>query len=273
MRRLLFPLAVALTAVGITVLAPGAQASHSWAPADSATVHPGVQTYTEDAQCTSNFVFEDAAGAVYLGQAAHCSGTGAANETDGCDSGTHPLGTPVEIEGASKPGTMVYNSWIAMQEAGETDEETCLGNDFALVRVDPADVAKINPSVPFFGGPTSLSTSVTEGDSVYSYGNSSLRLGLTPLSPKEGVVFSNTENGWSHVVYTVTPGVPGDSGSGFLDADGRAFGVLSTLNILPEPGGNGVSNLSKALAYANAHGMSGVRLVAGTEPFAGGVIF
>jgi hypothetical protein len=35
-------------------------------------------------------------------------------------------------------------------------------------------------------------------------------------------------NGWSHTVYTVTPGIPGDSGSAFLDASGNALGVLST---------------------------------------------
>lgn len=272
MRRFLLPLAVVLTAAFVTVAAPGARASHSWASADTASIRPGVQTYTAGSQCTANFVFEDAAGNVYLGQAAHCSGTGAANETDGCDAGTLPLGTPVEIEGASKPGTMVYNSWIAMQQAREQDDELCLGNDFALIKLDPADVDEVNPSVPFFGGPIALGAGVSEGDSVYSYGNSSLRLGLSPLSPKEGVAFSSTENGWSHVVYTVTPGIPGDSGSGFLDADGRAFGVLSTLNLLPEPAGNGVSDLSRALGYANAHGMSGVRLVAGTEPFAGGAI-
>ena len=42
-----------------------------------------VMTFTEGAQCTSNFVFQDG-GNVYLGQAAHCSGTSAATETDGC---------------------------------------------------------------------------------------------------------------------------------------------------------------------------------------------
>ncbi len=36
----------------------------------------------------SNFVFFDAANNVYIGQAAHCSGTGGATETDGCDSGS-----------------------------------------------------------------------------------------------------------------------------------------------------------------------------------------
>ena len=32
-----------------------------------------------------------------------------------------PLGTPVEINGASRPGTLAYSSWIAMQQRGETN--------------------------------------------------------------------------------------------------------------------------------------------------------
>ena len=100
----------------------------------SAEVHPGAMTFTEGAQCTSNFVFTDGS-STYLGQAAHCSGTGAATETDGCDSASLPLGTPVEIDGASQPGTLVYNSWIAMQHAGETNADTCAYNDFALVKL------------------------------------------------------------------------------------------------------------------------------------------
>ncbi|MCW2567634.1 MAG: hypothetical protein JWN54_1731, partial [Mycobacterium sp.] len=34
-------------------------------------------------------------GTVYLGQAAHCAGTGAATETNGCTAASRPLGTPV----------------------------------------------------------------------------------------------------------------------------------------------------------------------------------
>ena len=40
-----------------------------------------------------------------------------------------------------------------MQSRGETDENTCAYNDLALVKVDAADVSKVNPSVPFWGGP------------------------------------------------------------------------------------------------------------------------
>src|SRR6476661_3374641 len=76
------------------------------APA-SAPVHPGVMTFTDGAQCTANFVFYDASN-VYIGQAAHCSGTGAATDTNGCTSESLPIGTPVDVTGASRPGKLVY---------------------------------------------------------------------------------------------------------------------------------------------------------------------
>jgi hypothetical protein len=257
-------LAAAL-AVTVGLTAPGA--ASAWAPAATATVHPGVQTYTEGAQCTSNFVFEDGSG-VYLGQAAHCSGTGGQTETDGCTSGSLPLGTSVEVKGASRPGTLVYNSWLTMQARGETDPDACAYNDLALVRLDPVDVGRVNPSVPGFGGPTRVGASGGLGATVYSYGNSSLRGGVTKLSPKQGILIQNEGNGWSHVVATLTPGIPGDSGSGFMNGSGEAIGVLSTLQLAPLPATNGVGDLDKELAYLRASSsFTGVRLVPGTEPF------
>ncbi len=259
-------LALATTlAAAIALLGPSA--ASAWAPAGSASVHPGVQTYTEGGQCTSNFVFQDGGG-VYLGQAAHCSGTGGQTETDGCTSGSLPLGTKVEVKGASKPATMVYNSWLAMQAGGETDSATCAYNDFALLRLDPADEGKVNPSVPGFGGPTGVGAAGGLGATVYSYGNSSLRGGVTKLSPKQGVVIQSEGGGWSHVVATLTPGIPGDSGSGFLNGSGAAIGVLSTLQLAPLPATNGVGDLAKELAYMRANSaFAGVQLVRGTEPF------
>jgi hypothetical protein len=52
---------------------------------------------------------------------------------------------------------------------------------------------------------------------------------MTALSPKEGTSVGDDGNGWSHTVYTATPGIRGDSGSAFLDRSGRALGVLSTV--------------------------------------------
>jgi hypothetical protein len=255
--------AAALVAVMALALAPAG--ASAWAPAAGATIHPGVMTFTDGGQCTANFVFTSGAN-VYLGQAAHCAGTGAATETDGCDSGSLPLGTQVEVDGASRPGTLVYSSWIAMQQSGEGDPDTCAYNDFALVKIDPADVGKVNPSVPGFGGPTGVGGASSMGDDVYSYGNSSLRAGITLLSPKRGIVVATEGNGWSRTVYTLTPGVPGDSGSGFLNASGQAIGTLSTMEFLPRAASNGVGDLGRELSYAASHGFP-VSLAAGTEPF------
>ena len=258
--------ALALLVSAVVALTAPAAAS-AWAPAATAPVHPGVQTYTEGGQCTSNFVFE-AAGGVYLGQAAHCSSTGGQTETDGCSSGSLPLGTAVEVKGASKPCRLAYNSWLTMQANGESDADACDYNDFALVELDPADVGRVNPSVPGFGGPTGVGSAGGLGATVYSYGNSSLRGGVTQLSPKQGAVIQNEGGGWSHVVATLTPGIPGDSGSGFLNGSGAAIGVLSTLQLAPLPATNGVGDLAMELAYARAEGgFPGLQLVPGTEPF------
>ena len=231
-------------------------------------IHPGVQTRTAGAQCTSNFVFSDG-GTTYLGQAAHCSGTGSANETDGCSSQTLPLGTPVALGDSGVTGQMVYNSWLAMQKAKEKDADTCAYNDIALIRIPDSAISKVNPSIPVFGGPTGLRTAgFTPGEAVLSYGNSPLRGGLSQLSPKQGVILSDEGGGWEHTIYTVTPGVPGDSGSGFIDSKGQAFGVLSTLSLAPVPGSNGVSDLAKMIAYIGSHSdIKGLRLANGTEEF------
>ena len=265
-KRFLLALCAALIVVG-AALVPAASA---WAPAATATVHPGVMTFTDGAQCTANFVYQDASN-VYLGQAAHCSGTGGNTATNGCDSGTLPVGTPVEVDGASQPGTMVYNSWATMQANGASDADTCQYNDLALIRIDPADVTKVNPSVPFFGGPTGVGEAAA-GSTVYSYGNSSLRGGVATLSPKQGTVLSVDGGGWSRTVYTASPGIPGDSGSGFLSSTGVAFGVLSTLQIAPTAGGNGVGDLSNELDYMHAHSSLGATLVTGTEAFRPGLV-
>jgi hypothetical protein len=267
-----------ITAASIAATTASSQAAPTWAPADTATIHPGVQMYTDGAQCTANFVYTDGAGNTYVGYAAHCAGTGEATDTNGCDAGSLPLGTRVDfVEGGSLvgegtkvgSGTLAYSSWLTMQQRGETDENACAYNDLALVKVDAADVSKVNPSVPFWGGPVAVNTDGTAaGDTVYSFGNSSLRGGVEELSPKQGTSLGTEGEGWSHPVYTLSPGVPGDSGSAFLDAEGNALGTLSTLAIAPLAGSNGVGDLNSELGYAQANGgIGGLALVPGTEPF------
>src|SRR5204863_3121921 len=258
--------------VSVLVLAAlyGAASASAWAPAGSATIHPGVMTFTGApsflggaAQCTANFVFTDASGGVYLGQAAHCSSTGSDTETDGCSTKSLPLGTPIYagdlvnggIQNGTRIGTLAYNSWIAMQSAHEKDATTCAYNDLALIKIDAAQVANVNPTVPFWGGPNGLAPGAAPtGERVFTYGNSILRGGISVLSPKTGVSLGDLEEsrGWSSQVYTVTPGIPGDSGSAYMNASGGALGVLSTVELAPVPASNGVGTLAKELAYANS---------------------
>ncbi len=268
--RLRMPVLIVLVPTLLALASPPAQAAvpPGWAPAATAAIHPGTQTYTQSSQCTANFVYVDGAH-VYLGQAAHCSSTDSSGETDGCKAHSLPLGTPVRVIGAKKPGTMVYNSWLAMQAAGEKNASTCAYNDLALILIDPADVPAVNPSIPAWGGPVGLNTAGTaSGDPVYSYGHSSLLLGLGPLGPRQGQSRGDQGEGWSHIVLEYpAPGIPGDSGSAFLDAHGNALGVLSTINIGTDLS-NGVGDLSRELAYANAHSpLTAVQIALGTEPF------
>ena len=253
---------------------PVASGPAGFAPPDRATVRPGSMTFTDGAQCTANFVYTDGRD-TYIGQAAHCAGTGSAKDTDGCTTGSLPLGTPVRVEGATRPGTLAYSSWLTMQRAGETDPYTCYYNDFALVRLDPADIGRTNPTLPFYGGPVGVDPDGTRrGETVFGYGNSELRGGLAALRPKTGKSFGTDASGRTHTVLTLPPGIPGDSGSGYVSADGTALGVLSTLNISPRPGTNGITDLRHALDYANASGVLGgeLRLVPGELPFRGHLI-
>ncbi|HEX2892451.1 MAG TPA: hypothetical protein VHO29_00425 [Marmoricola sp.] len=269
-----------LLGAGLVAAPSGASANPTWAPAGTAAIHPGTMMYTEGAQCTANFVYTDGAGNVYVGYAAHCAGKGSSTDTNGCTTDSVPLGTPVTFtndgsllsEGTPVGhGTLAYSSWITEHQLGTTDANTCAYNDLALVKVDPADVGKVNPSVPFWGGPTGIDTNGTQaGDRVYTYGNSSLRFGISLLSPHTGISLGDdpADGGWSHPLYTITPGIPGDSGSGFMSADGTAIGVLSTLGLAPLPASNNIGDLAKELAFAQAHsGIAGLTLVPGTEPF------
>ncbi len=272
--------AAALAAASLVAGTGSAQAAPSWAPADTALIHPGTMMYTDGAQCTGNFVFTDGAGNVYLGYAAHCAGKGEATDTNGCEQDSVPLGTRVtftndgNLASEGTPvghGTLAYSSWITENQIGTTDANTCAYNDFALVKVDAADVSKVNPSIPFWGGPTGIDTDGTKaGDRVWTYGNSSLRAGVEPLSPHTGISLGDAaaDGGWSHPLYTVTPGVPGDSGSAFVSAGGKAIGTLSTLGLAPLPASNNIGDLAKELAFAQQHsGISGLKLENGTEPF------
>jgi hypothetical protein len=259
------------------LLALGAVAPAAAAPApdfadpDEARITPGVRMLTplpDDgaSACTASFVFAGV-DALFLSYAAHCAGGGGSMGLDGCEVPTLRPGSPVIIEGRDGTrvrGTLAYSSWRTMQDQAETDRALCLYNDFALVAIDPADAGSVNPSVPVVGGPTGLDRDGTErGERVLSYQPHV----STAVQLKQGASLGDRAGGRTHRVVTDPPGDRGDSGSGFLDGGGAAFGVLST-RFLDLRDSNGVTDLAGALAYANRYGGLGeIALVPGTEPF------
>jgi hypothetical protein len=259
--------AAALVAVcGVLGLTPADAAK--WASPGSATIAPGMQLYSRGSQCTANFVFADGVGNAYIGQAAHCTSLGTSTDTDGCTTRSMPLGTVVEDVNGRRIGTLAYNSWIAMRKAREKNANTCAANDLALVKIDPRLVSQTTPTIPGLGGPTGLDTNgAATGERVWAVGNSSLLFGAGAILAQTGVVEKPTYGGWALYVATVRPGVPGDSGSGYLTAGGKALGQLSTISVGTEGVGNTVGNLARELAYANSHTGARYRLVTGQQPW------
>lgn len=265
---------------GAGVSPPGDEpvnATFHWAAPDEATIRPGVKVRSEAGQCTTNFVFTSPNGTVYVGFAAHCVGGGAATDTNGCDPAVEPrpLGYELQVDGASQPAKLAYTSWGTMQAAQEGDEDTCDYNDFAVAALAPEDRAKVSPAMLHYGGPGGVAPAgdVQPGMKILSYGNSGLRpAALEPqLSPKEGYVIGVEGGGWSATVCMLTPGVPGDSGSGVMLSDGRALGIAVTLGLSQDGLVNGVSSLEKALAYAKEKGSLDLGL-ATWEQAAGGTL-
>ena len=53
-----------------------------------------------------------------------------------------------------------------------------------------------------------------------------------------------------------------------MNESGQAIGILSTLQIAPLAGSNGVGDISKEIAYLHSHSsFTGAQLVPGTQPF------
>lgn len=241
----LLALLVAPTALSLAADAPSAEAG--WANPTATTIQPGVRVYTGGSQCTTNFVFTSPDNSsVYIGLAAHCVGD-------------LPLGAPATF---SVPGTgrLAYSSWRTMDEVDERNGRALSYNDFALIRVDDAWRHRVSPSMRHFGGPVAMadtSADVKQGDKVLTYGNSGLRQGIEQSNWHEGYVLNEFRD-WHRDVWTATPGVFGDSGSGMMTADGKAMGIVVTRSF-----GNhsiGVTTLDDAVDYANLQARLDVHL-------------
>lgn len=243
-------------------LVGGSQASASGSGAVGPSSHereirPGLQISVEGhGYCTANFVFRgtgDREGKTYLGTAAHCV------ERDiGADVHAPPELGFYTGEDGPVIGQVAYSSF---EQLGVVVERCFLvlscaedAIDFALVEIAPDHVDEVDPAMLGFGGPTGVVPfeEIAVGDRVLTYGNTPLRPGPGELDAREGYVVGK-EPPHGVTVYTLTPGTLGDSGSGVMSGDGRALGVLSTVEAVP-PQSSGLISLSKALDLAASGG-------------------
>jgi hypothetical protein len=218
--------------------------------------------------CTTNFVFRDATD-LYVGTAAHCVMSGEPHE---CSEVSLDPGQPVVVEGASKAAVLAYSSFETMNRLGEKDPVACALNDFALLRIDPADRSAVDPSMPVFGGPVGLRRApVARGETVLSYGRSQNRPDVEPLRPREGYFSASDQGQWRHGMWFGNPAIFGDSGSAVVDGAGGALGVVTRAGAVETASTAGVVPLSSVLDYMRSHGGPDARLVTGGA-FAGATV-
>jgi len=144
--------------------------------------------------CTANFIFTDGT-SQYVGTARHC---------------TDNIGQEVTMQVDTT--TIAVVGTVAKMTSGQGEP----GNDWALIKIDPAVAAKwgVNPAMPVIGGPQGVYTGCGPTP-VFHYGHG---YGVAVGQGKvEGGLATNVFDdgyGWTGA------GAPGDSGSGVLTQPG-----------------------------------------------------
>jgi hypothetical protein len=162
--------------------------------------------------CTMNFVFTDGS-SNYIGTAGHCAGNG---KTVIAQIATRVDPTDTVLVTLAAIGSVV-KSW-----------NSGIGKDFALVRIAPG--FKVVPGVAGALGPTGVLCLDPVGQPVMHYGHGYIffvEQGYAKFGevvPDLTLIFKfNNSNGFNWVGY----GLPGDSGSGVMNAAGLAVGDLT----------------------------------------------
>ncbi|HEX8120111.1 MAG TPA: hypothetical protein VF549_02490 [Solirubrobacteraceae bacterium] len=176
---------------------------------------PGVQSRGVSANgcivspygCTANFVFSDGRDwhtYAYVGTASHCS-----------DKNGDRVIMQVDTT------TLADVGYVVKQTAAEEP-----GNDFALIKIDPAVAKKwgVNPAIPT-GGPQGIYTGC-DPQVIKNYGHG-YGVAVGQGKPEAGVATDWYQDGYGWF----GPGLPGDSGSGITLADNRSAGDFTHIII------------------------------------------
>jgi hypothetical protein len=152
--------------------------------------------------CTANFIYTDGT-SYYVGTAGHCS-----------DKVGDVITMQVDTTTLADVGTVAKRT-----------SQTIPGNDFSLVKLDPAVVSKwgVDPAIPVVGGPNGVYTGCGP-ETVRHYGHG-YGVAVAQGKPEGGIATNwfNNSYGWTGV------GLPGDSGSPVVTTDGKGAGNFTHL--------------------------------------------
>ncbi|HEX2022258.1 MAG TPA: hypothetical protein VHH36_06060 [Candidatus Thermoplasmatota archaeon] len=199
-------------------------------------VSPGDEIVTGDSLCTLAFIVANKDG-LYFTTAGHCVQDGAT----------------VTATGFGDIGVAVFRHLVP--DTGQPTDGSP-GEDFALVRVDPAVYPKLQPKMCGWDGPTGLFTETPGGGMVRHYGHGLVFGDLGPAGQRrEGANLDNDNVAF----YWTGAGLPGDSGSGVIHESGLALGVLT--HVQASPSTNGGTHLLRGFQLAQDAGFAPLRLV------------
>jgi hypothetical protein len=193
---------------------------------------PGAGTFG----CTANFVW--AAGtARYLGAAGHCFVPEGLTATHGpgADYNASAVVVRVCVSNCSfggETGFIVTGDLVqlgAVAYARQTGASGDIGNDFGVATIPPALAPMIRPSMPVFGGPTTIDT-VDQAELLCHYGNGVIVGEAFATMARVGVGGGSDAAIWMGDLVAA----PGDSGSAVVtcDSDGTGFQGRGAAGIL-----------------------------------------
>jgi hypothetical protein len=177
-------------------------------------IQPGARISTPKGSCTTNFVFENASGRLFIGTAGHCA----------------DVGDRIKSANGTEFGTIV------------TSENKYPVSDFALILIDIEDENLVSPQMRYWGGPTGITSreDVKQGDVILTYGYG-LGFGSTEYTRRRAGVL------WNYGIQSYSAfigGAPGDSGGPIVHAaTGKAIGVIDVLQPGAPVGGTTIENV------------------------------
>ena len=213
----------ALVVAGVLGVAPVSRSHHYVA------IQPGVerpQGHTIGTPgwppCTYNFIFRDQRGRRYIGLAGHCTGHD-----------TTEVGQVQHVTNVGRIGTVAWKAPLPrpQRECGEVvrpqNVDPCV--DFLMVQIDRHLYPQIDAAVRHWGGPTGYlrADEIQAGMQMYHYGYGRPLHASEATRPRQGVVVGMVAGACGYQV--AYPLAPSDSGSPQITSDGRALGLMTTV--------------------------------------------